>query len=1319
MELRYLLPVVGSVALLLACPARATVYCVNSASAITAAFNSANAAANGTVQDIRVRSGNYSLTGNLSFSNGADKEFSLSGGWNSDCSARTISAANTTLNGTGQSSSGTQFAFTGNHRSFRIEGIRFQNFDNFFLFESVCPFGQSCADTESVRVRYNHFRAGLSALIVVNDAQTYSVSNNLFENMIGSADSSILATVNLSYANEDALPQVSFNTFSLGCNGSKPGLRLHSEKSASLFSHNILASSGCSDPLRVISSENGKAWVFRNNLYPAVNSGPAPAAGSGGNLIGVNPQFVSGSDFHLRETAPASPAINAGQTPVQANLGGLAVPAQDLDGPAGARLVGSKYDMGAYESSINDASVITVTSTNDSGAGSLRSAITSANATPGLQKIQFNIPGGCSSLPHLIQLQTPLPDITDSVEIDGYSEPETSPNTLSLGSDAVLCIVILAQSGTLAQALQVPDVAPAGTSLTVKGIAFAGSTGFNGNFSVALRLRGGSNHLIQGNAFAGVGPGAIGPLGQLNFGIQIRDSAQSATIGGAEPEHRNSFGAMASSAIVLNDASSGGHTIQNNYIGLSASGLVASPIQLNGIFASASPNVRILDNVISAVPNNAAISITGATATGYEIARNKLGTSASGIPTAAFRNSTGISIANGSGGHQIGGILNASVSNTITNSNGAGVHLTPTAGNGTTVRPNRIFGNGVDGVGLGIDLGALGPLANDGGDGDGGPNNGQNKPVINQSLVNPNGTRQVSGSLGTQSGSYIIDIYRSPDCPGGRGNMLNLIATEFVVNAANSVNFDVTVPAAGAPGILTAVATRVSNGDSSEVSSCFLEQHATTTTIVSDTPDPHQVGQSYEVVVQVASAGGVPTGNISVIGAAGEICEVPLSAAAGVAVASCQFPGNWFGSTDLVANYTGSVVFLPSSDSEPHAGIAANTTTTIISDDPDPSQVGQPYTVLVDVLRSHDGLAVNTGTISVSDGSGQSCQSAVSNGTASCQITSLSVGNKTLTATFSGSPGALLGSSDSESHGVVAASTTTTITSDVPDPSIVGQAYAVTVAVTSNPGAGTPIGSVTVSDGSGASCDITLAGGGGFCQLTSTSPGNKTLSASYAPASQSFGNSSDTEPHLVNPAGPAATTTLITVHTPNPSRVGEPYSVGISVTSDGGTPSGSFFVNASGGSPGCSGMLVNGSGSCELISSNAGETLLTACLQANASFAGSCDSEAHSVIKADTSFDTLDFTPEPIIVGEPVQASVVFAVVAPGAGTPSGTITLSASASEQCVISLPALSCQLTFDTPGDRTVSLSYSGDANFNPSAGQAPVVVVGDAIFANGFE
>lgn len=97
--------------------------------------------------------------------------------------------------------------------------------------------------------------------------------------------------------------------------------------------------------------------------------------------------------------------------------------------------------------------------------------------------------------------------------------------------------------------------------------------------------------------------------------------------------------------------------------------------------------------------------------------------------------------------------------------------------------------------------------------------------------------------------------------------------------------------------------------------------------------------------------------------------------------------------------------------------------------------------------------------------------------------------------------------------------TTTTITSDTPDPSDINAAYAVAVSVSRASGVNTPIGTVTVSDGA-ATCTVSsLTGSGGTstgsCNITSTTAGAKTLTATYN-GDANFNTSSGTTAHTVN-----------------------------------------------------------------------------------------------------------------------------------------------------------------------------------------------------------
>ncbi len=192
----------------------------------------------------------------------------------------------------------------------------------------------------------------------------------------------------------------------------------------------------------------------------------------------------------------------------------------------------------------------------------------------------------------------------------------------------------------------------------------------------------------------------------------------------------------------------------------------------------------------------------------------------------------------------------------------------------------------------------------------------------------------------------------------------------------------------------------------------------------------------------------------------------------------------------------------------------ANTTTTINSDNPDPSVVGQPVTVTWSVTVNPPGAvgAPLTGNVTVSDGT-DSCVAAVSAG--QCDITFTSAGAKSLTATYAGDCN-YNGSASTPAtpHTVNKADTTTTITSDNPDPSTPGQSVTVQWTVTVNsPGAGTPTGNVTVTVSGGAeTCSAPVATG--QCSLVLNTTGIRTITATYA-GDTNFNTSSDTEEHTV------------------------------------------------------------------------------------------------------------------------------------------------------------------------------------------------------------
>ena len=805
------------------------VYCVSNGSQLVQAFADANGAGEGTVQDIRLQAVNMSVGSPLTFfpvGNKDNKDFLLTGGWNAGCTAQTINAENTVVTFTAASFANRAVTLQSDNHSYVVKGIHFDNFSTFYLLEPDCDLFNICSGTESVSVQSNIFSHFTQVSLVTHDAQAVSVLNNLFYRTNGSVNNGygFEDPVVINVINGDVAPNVSFNTFA-GIHCSVAGtaaLTLWNHANGTTVHHNIF-NSDCDHDLDLLDGYNAKPTALYNNMY-ATLGGLAPSD-SADNKITANPGFVDAAsdDYNLRTLAPVSPAIDAGMTLGDLVLNFLAPPPQDLDGPAGQRLIGTRFDIGALESPGPAPAGYVVTNANDSGAGSLRQAVHDANLAAGFQKITFNIPGGC---PRTIGLLSPLEDVTADLEIDGFSQPGSVRNTGAIGNNAVLCVKVGPASGTIAWSIRVPDTAPDATQLQVYGIAFTGD-----HTSAPIYLRGGSGHLIQGNAFGGVRPGGIDTLGDTNlFHLIVRGSAGQVAIGGSDNGDRNYFGTSQSSAILLRDATSVGHIVRNNYIGLDPGGAVPQPIGNDGIAIVDSSYIQIIGNVIDG--GLSGIAISGASASNNVIRGNKIGIDAYGGQSVSAANGEGIVIYDQAHFNAIGVFTGKTPSNTIANNDYAGVRIDASAGTQNTVRPNSIYNNGKAGSGLGVDIGTLGPLANDAFDADGGGNLSQNSPRLNASKPNPDTSRTISGKLNSlKAASYRIDVYRSPTCAdSNRGDAKTFLPASTatggidVTTDANGVaTFSTALSGAGAPAFITAIATNRTTGDTSEIGACFNE----------------------------------------------------------------------------------------------------------------------------------------------------------------------------------------------------------------------------------------------------------------------------------------------------------------------------------------------------------------------------------------------------------------------------------------------------------------------------------------------------------------
>ena len=243
----------------------------------------------------------------------------------------------------------------------------------------------------------------------------------------------------------------------------------------------------------------------------------------------------------------------------------------------------------------------------------------------------------------------------------------------------------------------------------------------------------------------------------------------------------------------------------------------------------------------------------------------------------------------------------------------------------------------------------------------------------------------------------------------------------------------------------------------------------------------------------------------------------------------------------------------------------APTTTSIRSDDPDPSVVGGPVLIR---YRVESAGGTPTGLVRVVSDDGVTCSATVAQG--ECSLSFTAAGVRTLTATYAG---------DTQFEG---SSTTATHQVDAPAQPVLALATQPSATAT----AGQPFGRqpvVQLRDAQGAdlrtagvSVRVEIASGAGTLvgvatQITGQDgrAGFTGLAIAGAPGSFTLRFSADgyvpvvSETIAVGPAGPAATTTTITADDPDPSDVGQAVTVRFAVSAAAGTPTGTVTVAAS------------------------------------------------------------------------------------------------------------------------------------------------------------
>jgi CSLREA domain-containing protein len=500
------------------------------------------------------------------------------------------------------------------------------------------------------------------------------------------------------------------------------------------------------------------------------------------------------------------------------------------------------------------------------GECTLRAAIQEANASPGADTINFDIPGAG---PYTISPFYELDPISDPVTIDGTTQPSfagtpiielegsnAGPDAHGLfiyaGSSTVRGLVInrfthtgieievnggnviqgnyigTDVTGTLALGngdydgllILTPNNTIGGTTLAARNI-------ISGNKGQGIRMQGSeaSGNIVQGN-FIGVDSTGTAALGNgtdcCHSGIVMHLGASNNLIGGSVPGAGNVISGNTADGVTIADAGTTGNIVAGNFIGTDVTGTQDVGNAFDGVVMVDGTSENLIGgteagagNVLSGNGANG-VAIYQVGTMGNLVQGNHIGSDVTG--TLALNNSGhGVAIAAGASNNLIGG-TSSGAGNTIVFNNASGVLLGGDAGTGNASLSNSIHSNGD----LGIDLGEDGVTLNDLFDTDGGSNNLQNFPFITDVRSKGKGLTIQGILVSAGNTTFQIQFFSNDSCdPSGYGEGQTYLGSAWVTTPpVGRAQFKITLQAPLPNGsFITATATDPVN-NTSEFSQC-------------------------------------------------------------------------------------------------------------------------------------------------------------------------------------------------------------------------------------------------------------------------------------------------------------------------------------------------------------------------------------------------------------------------------------------------------------------------------------------------------------------
>ena len=450
---------------------------------------------------------------------------------------------------------------------------------------------------------------------------------------------------------------------------------------------------------------------------------------------------------------------------------------------------------------------------------------------------------------------------------------------------------------------------------------------------------------------------------------------------------------------------------------------------------------------------------------------------------------------------------------------------------------------------------------------------------------------------------------------------------------------------------------------------------------------------------------GVPTGTVTFSDGAGHSSTVGLDSSGS---ASYAFVETVAGSYTITASYSGDANYSASTATTAFTvGIDATTTGafpasgTVVA--------GQGDLVSASVFPQAPGTGTPTGTVTFSDGAGQSYAVALSSGTASATFTETLGGNYTITASYSGDANY----SASSTTTAIIVDQAPTITSANTAAASVAKAFSYTVTTTGFPAAtiqatGMPswLTFTNNANGTGTFTGTPPTGSAGSYIISidafnGTAPdAPQTLTITVSTVSATFG---------VSPASPTV-------------LVGQADLVSATVTPGAGaaTPTGTVTFSDGAGHSSTVALGATGAASASFTETVAGSYTITASYSGDANYSAA---SATTAITVGIDATTVAVSPATTtaVAGQGDLVSATVTANAPGTGVPTGTVTFSDGAGHSSTVGLDSsgsASYAFVETVAGSYTITASYSGDANYSASTATTAFTVGIDATTTGAF-